>query len=175
MTIFNLFSWTHGLALMTGEFSLHQIKNGLFTPVIFGTCAGIILFFARIRLPEIILDGLGYVADMNTPLAMMIAGLSIAQVDFQKMFLKVHLYWVSCIKLLCFPALIMLIFSLLPLDRTVAYTSLIAAACPTATTVNMMAIRYNQDYKYCSEMFAFTTVLAVVTIPVIILLAEHLI
>ena len=56
--------------------------------------------------------------------------------------------------------------------RDRAYTILVAAACPTATSINMMAIKYGQDYRYCSEMFAFTTVLSMLTVPVMVFFGE---
>ena len=36
----------------------------------------------------------------------------------------------------------------------------------------MMAIRYKQNYTYASEIFAMSTVLSVVTIPLLVLIAE---
>ena len=41
----------------------------------------------------------------------------------------------------------------------------------TATTLTMMAIRFEKNYKYASELFAFTTVLSIFTIPFIAFIA----
>ena len=109
---------------------------------------------------------------MNTPLAMMIAGLSVAQADLKKIFSHMRIYWVSFLKLFIVPLAVLVFLALLPLDREVAYTNLIASACPTATTLTIMCIRFKRNYTYASEIFSFTTVLSVITIPIITFIAD---
>ena len=80
--------------------------------------------------------------------------------------------WRPLLPLPCsLPVLLPLLLLRLPTD--VSMPILIAAACPTATTGTMMAIRYKQNYTYASEIYALSTVLSVVTIPVLVLIAEH--
>lgn len=172
MTVFNVLSWTHGLVLLEGKFSLKKLKQGLMTPIVVCTFIGVILFFLQIRIPTPLLDSMNYIADMNTPLAMMIAGLSVAQADLKKIFSHLRIYWVSFLKLFVVPLAVLVFLALLPLDREVAYTTLIASACPTATTLTIMCIRFKRNYTYASEIFSFTTVLSVVTIPIITFIAD---
>ena len=111
---------------------------------------------------------------MNTPLAMMVAGFSVAQADIGKVFGTLRLYYVAAIKLFLFPLLCLPLLCLLPLSGDVAMTMLIAAACPAATTGIMMAIRYNQNYTYASEAFSLSTLLSVLTLPTVVLIAEQI-
>ncbi len=171
LTVFNILSWTHGLALLEGQFSLARLKEGLTSPMVIGTAVGVLLFFLQIRLPEVLLDSMNYVSNMNTPLAMIIAGLSVAQADFKKIFSNFQIYWVSILKLILFPLAVLLFLVGFKIEYTVAYTILIASACPTATTLTMMAIRFQKNYKYASEIFAFSTVLSLVTIPFVTFIA----
>ena len=175
MTMFNLFTWTHGLSLLENKFSLRQLKEGLLSPMIIATCAALILFFAQLRIPSAVLDSMNYIADMNTPLAMMIAGFSVAQADLKKIFGHLHIYWVSFLKLIAVPLAVTVFLYLLRIDHDIAYTTLIAASCPTATTMTMMSIRYKRNYTYASEIFTFTTVLSMVTIPFVTFVAGFLI
>ena len=175
MTVFNLFTWTHGLSLLENKFSLKQLKEGLLSPMIIATLAAIVLFFIRFRIPATVLASMNYVADMNTPLAMMVAGFSVAQADLKRIFSNLHIYWVSFLKLIVMPLLVTLFLYVTRISHDIAYTTLIAAACPTATTMTMMAIRYDRNYTYASEIFAFSTVLSMVTIPVVTFIAGFLI
>lgn len=174
MVIFNLFSWTHGIILMEKKCTLKNLKEGLLSPMFIATGAAVILFFARIRFPSVLLDSMQYVADMNTPLAMMVAGFSVAQSDLMKMLRNARLYVISAIKLILMPLITIPVLWLMHLPTTVSIAVLIAAACPSATTGTMLAIRFRQNYTYSSEIFALSTVLSVVTIPLIILAAEAL-
>ena len=172
MVAFNLFSWTHGVILMEKKCSLKNMKEGVLSPMFLSTIAAVVLFFLGIRIPSVVLDPMNYVADMNTPLAMMVAGFSVAQADLGKMLRNTRIYFVSFIKLILIPLLVIGVLKLMALPDAVAVTVLIGAACPAATTGTMMAIRYRQNYTYSSELFAMTTVLSVVTIPAVIFLSE---
>lgn len=175
MTVFNLFTWTHGLSLLEHKFSFSEIKKGVLSPVIVATVAALILFFLRLRLPSTVLDSMKYMADMNTPLAMLVAGFSVAQADLRRVFCNLQIYWISFIKLILVPLAVTLFLFFLKVGHDIAYTTIIAASCPTATTMTMMAIRYNRNYTYASEIFSFTTILSMVTIPFVIFVAGFLI
>ena len=172
MVAFNLFSWTHGVILMEKKCSLKNMTEGVLSPMFLSTIAAVVLFFLGILIPSVVLDSMNYVADMNTPLAMMVAGFSVAQADLGKMLRNTRIYFVSFIKLILIPLLVIGVLKLMALPDAVAVTVLIGAACPAATTGTMMAIRYRQNYTYSSELFAMTTVLSVVTIPAVIFLSE---
>lgn len=175
MTVFNLFSWTHGLSLLKGRFTLKQLKEGLLSPMIIATLAAMILFFIQFKIPATILASMNYVADMNTPLAMMVAGFSVAQADLKKIFGNVRIYWVCFLKLFAMPLLVILFLYVTHISHDIAYTTLIAAACPTATTMTMMAIRYDKNYTYASEIFSVSTILSIITIPLVAFIAGFLI
>lgn len=175
MAVFNLFSWTHGLSLIKNGFSLRQLKEGLFSPMILATLTAMFLFFIQLRIPSTILDSMNYLANMNTLLAMMVAGFSVAQADFRKLFSNLRLYWVSFLKLLLVPLVVTLFLFLIGVEHDLAYVTLIAASCPTAATMTMMSIRYKKNYIYASEIFSFTTMLSMITIPAVIFIAGFLI
>ena len=171
MTVFNILTWTHGLSLMQGKLSGRQLLQGLRTPMVIATVLAMLLYFLRIEIPSTLRASMDYMADMNKPLAMMVAGFSVAQADLKKILKNGRIYWVSFLKLLVMPLLTMIFLVAAGLEYNVAYVILIAVACPTATTTTMMAIRYNKNYTYASEIFAISTVLSIITIPLATLIA----
>lgn len=174
MTIFNIITWTHGLSLMKGHFDLKMLREGLLTPMVIGTLIAMILFFAQIRIPDTIAASINYIADMNTPLAMMIAGFSVANSDIKKICTNLQIYKDALIKLIVVPLAVLVFLRLAPFNQTIAYTILIASACPTATTLTMMSIRFDQNAEYASEIFSFTTVMSILTIPFIMFIAGYI-
>ena len=174
LTVFNVLAWTHGLTLLSKKFELKKIKEGLLSPMVICSLAARALFFARIRIPGVLLDSMEYIADMNTPVAMLVAGFSLAQTDMKKIITNLRIYWVSAVKLLIVPLTVLLFLWFSRVDYTVAYMILIAAACPTSATTTMLCIRYHHNYKYASEIFSFTTVLSIITIPIVALAASFL-
>lgn len=174
IALYAIFCWTHGVIIIQNKFTLAELKKGLLSPVIISTLIGLALFFLRIRLPAVLLDSMSFIADMNTPLAMLIAGLSIAQCDLRASFKKRGIYRVSVVRLIAFPLITIGIIALIGADSIVGSTSLIALACPVATTVSLLAIRYELDYKYAAEIFSSTAILCMATIPAVVFLADRL-
>lgn len=175
MTIFNLVVWTHGVITVSGKSDKKSIVKALLSPSVIATLSGFILFIFRILLPDPIYEAINYVAGMNTPLAMMVAGATIIQTDLKKLLLKVRVYYVAFLKLLLLPVAVLLIFSIFNIPRIVLLTSVLAAGCPTAVTINLFALRFGKDYKYASELFAVTTILCSLTIPLVMIIANYLV
>lgn len=174
MTVFNIFSWTHGMMVMTGKFSHKELLKGLLSPMILSSLLGLLLFFAEIRIPALLADSMNYVASMNTPLAMMIAGISVAQTDLSGMLKNKKMYLISLLKLLVLPAIVLVGLAAAHLPSTVACTILVAASCPVAATGTAFALRFQKNYRYASELYAFTTIASLVTIPLLMFVAERI-
>lgn len=173
MTTFNILSWTHGITLMTGKASWQTMKKGLLSPMIFSCIAGILLFLFRIKIPSVPADAFTYVANMNTPLAMLIAGFSVAQTNLVKMVKNPRIYMISALKLLLIPSLVLILLMLIPVKREIALTILVASACPAAASGTAFSLRFGKNYRYSSEMYAFTTLASLVTIPFFVFAADH--
>ncbi|MCD7715271.1 MAG: AEC family transporter [Lachnospiraceae bacterium] len=184
MTVFNVFSWTHGLGLMTRDTSdrqhagfaasLKTLLKNLCTPMIFACVIGLTLFALQIKFPAVLTDTLNCIGNMNTPLAMIIAGVSVAQTNISEMLKNRRIYLVTFAKLLLMPAIVFVILLLVKVDSTVAYTILVASACPCAATGTAFALKFHKNYAYSSEIYAFSTLCSLVTIPAFILAAERL-
>ena len=175
LTIFNLFAWTHGMIAVSGKSDKKSIIQAIISPLVIATVAGFIMFVCRISLPGTITSALAYIGDMNTPLAMLVAGATIAQADIPKLLKKVRAYYITAIKLLLMPIAMLFIFHFFNLPRTVLITAVLAAACPAAATVNLFALRFDKDYLYASELFAITTIFSLITIPVVMMIANLLV
>lgn len=172
ITIFNLVVWTHGLITMSGKSDKKTIRKAIFSPCIIATIVGFLFFMMKIMLPDLINVALSYISNMNTPLAMLVAGVTIAQTDIKKVLTKFRIYYITFLKLLVVPIGMFFIFNLFDIPDIVILTSVLAAACPTAVTVNLFAIRYDKNYQYASELFAVTTLLSIITIPLVMIIAN---
>ena len=114
------------------------------------------------------------IASMNTPLGMIVAGANLAQGNILKSLKNKRLYYLSFIKLIVYPLAGLVVLWLLPLEFEVAFTVFIALACPAGASVIMFAQRYDRDAYYASEIFVITTLLSVVTIPLLSIVAVNL-
>ncbi len=173
VTIFNIFLWTHGVVMMSGnnEWSLKSMLKKLLSPSIIAIALGLICFLFQIMIPDVVFDAFQHVANINTPFAMLIAGVTIGKTDFKKLITNYRLYFIAFIKLLLIPVVLLLIYGMLPISNKVFTTAVIMAAAPTATTGILFAIKYKKNAIYSAEIFTVTTLLSAITIPFIVMLA----
>ncbi len=170
ITIFNLSVWSHGLALMCGATSFKAALKKFVQPATVAIALGIICFMARLRLPAVLANPLDMIGSMNTPVAMLVAGCNLAESDFLGTLKRPRSYYICFLKLLLMPFISLLILKFMPVASICVMTVLIAIACPTGAMGTLMALQYDKDSNYASELFAITTVLSLVTIPAVIFL-----
>lgn len=109
MTIFNIFVWTHGLTMMIGKQDKKTTIKTLISPTLIAIILGIVFFSTRMTIPNVLLQSFKYISGLNTPLAMIIAGVTIAQTDIKKILIKIRIYYVTAIKLLVIPIALLLL------------------------------------------------------------------
>lgn len=175
ITVFNLLVWSHGIALMSGTASLKTMVVKFIQPATIAIMLGIVCFLCQIKLPEIVAEPLDMVGDMNTPVAMLVAGCSLAESNLAAALKRPRTYWISFLKLIAVPLMTVVILAAAPAARIVELAVLIAAACPAGAMTTMFALQYNRDSNYASELFTITTVLSLLTIPLVVLIGNGVI
>lgn len=166
----NFLLWSHGIIVMSGKRDVKALKNVFTSPTILAIVMGVVCFLARIRIPVILKEPMEMIADMNTPMAMMVAGINIAQADLRRTFKKLRLYWLSFVKLVVMPAVLIGLFRLAPVGDEVKTVMVLATSCPVGVTGSLFALRYGKDAVYASELFAMSTIISIVTVPFMMLL-----
>lgn len=109
---------------------------------------------------------------MNTPLAMLVAGATIAQGSLKQALLQKRVYLIAGYKLLLMPLLTIGMFFALPLDPAVFTTVVLSMAAPTAITCTLFAVQNDKNAEYASQIFAISTVFSLLTLPVVGVLLE---
>ncbi len=174
LTVFNALVWSHGVMQMSGEKSLKSLGKVLRSPAIIAIVIGMILFFARIELPSVIAETFEEIGSLNSPLAMIVAGATIAQTNLLKVFRKPRIFYICFLKLLLIPVLTILLFKLFPYDKTVEMTVLAAIAAPSAAICTMQCLNYHRNAAYASEIFGVITLFSIGTMPLMMVIYEFL-
>lgn len=173
LTVFNLFVWSHGIMLMSGKSeSVKKTARSLINPSNAAIILGVFLFLTGIKLPEIIREPVGLIGGMNTPAAMLISGINLAQSDFLGGLKNKRTYIVSLSKLIIVPGLTLLLLMAAGADRSISITILTAAACPSGAMGTMFALQYKKNSQYASNLLTITTALSLITIPAIMAAAS---
>ena len=159
---FNVFQWTVGVRMMGGKMSL---KKCFINPGILSLAAGMILFLLRIRLPAPVGQAVSSIADLNTPLAMVIIGAQMSRADILGVFKMPLLYGAALIKMVVPPLVmipLLLPFHLPPLVYCACVT---LCACPTAGVTGIFAQMFGRDTEAGAQMVTLSTLLCIITLP----------
>ncbi len=161
-----LFMWTFGLSLFTKSDKRQQLRRLATHPCIWAVILGIGYMFLPWQLPMFMSRTIDLIGSCTTPLAMMIVGSILSEVDFKTVFDKATFYF-SFIRLIAIPAVVFGVLKLIGVDPIVAGVAVLSTAMPAATISAMLAQKYGQDHQFASKLIFVSTLFSLVTLPVI--------
>ena len=180
MSVQLVFLWTHCKKIISRERSYDWKKIVLNINMI-SIAVGVVLFFTRIRLPEVIDNTIGAVGNMIGPASMIVTGMLFAGMNLKQIFANKRVYFVSFLRMLVVPLIALVLIKgsrLADLSADAPKIMLIvflAVITPSASTVTRMCQVYGNDSQYASAINVVTTLSAIITMPVMVLLFENVI
>ena len=169
LTIFFFFSWTHGIMLLTGKADAKAFFKVLRSPTVIAIGIGLILYFTQLALPSVLTDTMGYIAALNTPLAMMASGISVAQANILGALKNPRVYLTVFSRIIILPllTLVMCLFCGF-ISEEVRIVVLLLAAAPSAAMCTLQCQKLGLNDTYASQIFALSTILSVGTLPLMV-------
>ncbi|WP_339179361.1 AEC family transporter [Oceanobacillus sp. FSL W7-1293] len=137
-------------------------------PMIYGATLGIVFNWLNIPLGTL-MKGIDFIADAAIPVIMIALGMQLANMIIKKVDWKLLSFSLS-MRLMLSPLLALLIVWQLPLDELTKQIMVIVAATPTAANTTMYAIQFRVQENNVSAATLISTVLSLVTVPVVIYL-----
>ena len=170
----NVLMFTLGVYLVSGDKKAINMKKALLNPVLLAFIAGVILNLLGINkfLPELQTYATHF-SGIVTPLSMLVLGMKLAEVPMKKLFTSGRMYYVSGLRLVLYPALavgVLFLTNMIPvlnlgIDGILAF--FVAYAMPVAGLASAFADQYGGDGENAVILTLGSTVLSVVTIPVL--------
>ncbi len=170
VAVFNIFCWTLGIQIMTGKRNSFNWKIFL-NPGVVSVIISILLVLLKIKLPGVIQTTLSNLATLHSPLAMIIIGSQFYTFKNNFTFRDLALWKTVLARNLIIPLIMLLINNYLAGDKTLFFASVITAAAPTASNTVLFATKYDKDVNTAIQAVILTTMMALVTIPLIMGLA----
>lgn len=174
MTVFNVLSWTHGYIMISGKGDKKTIKSAFLSPVIISVAVGLLIFFIKIPIPSVLKTSISYMASLNTPLAMIVTGVSLAQTNIFAAFKQLRCYYVMFLGCIAVPLSAMAVYLFLPLPQNLILVNLVSTACPCAVTTILFSTKFNLDSAYASRILTLSNICSIITIPTVVFLYQLL-
>ncbi len=166
--VFTLFTWTYGLIIMGGNLGDIKLKRLALNPGILGILVGMFFFLTPFSLPQILHIPIKGLAAMNTPLPMVIIGFYLSRINSLAVFGSRQVMLVVILRLVLSPILSLFILCFLGLRETMLISLVISASAPAAANTVMFASLFRKNSELAVLIMSFTTLLSIITIPLII-------
>lgn len=173
--ITNILMYTLGIYLISGDKSAISWKKALLNPVLIAFIVGIIFNLLNVKqyVPEIATYSTHF-SNIVTPISMTILGMKMGGVKFLSLFRSWKTYYVSALKLVAFPvAIVAVLFAFKAIFTNGLVNSdmiigvFIAFAMPTAGLASTFSDRFDGDTENAVAFTLGTTILSILTIPVL--------
>ena len=171
VVILNVLQWTYGAKLINSDNKI-GIQKILVNPGTFAVLCSLVLFVSPWKLPQPVFQAVDAIGSLNTPLAMILLGAMLAQTDIKAALSKLCYYKIAILKLLVVPAVMLGIFTFIPLSNTVRLVAYVCAVVPSATSVSMISQYYDSDFRFATNLVVITSVLSIITMPVLLTLGK---
>ena len=174
VAVFNLTVWSWGLAKMSGGLKALSWKKLIINPGVIGLVVGGVLFLLQITLPEVLFAPLTHLGNLNTPLPMLIIGYYLSQTDVRVILRDKAAFLCMVLRLVVVPLAALGVMLLCGVRDTVLVSMVIAVSAPVAAATTMFATKYEADTALSVNLVSLSTLLSVVTMPLIVALAKSL-
>lgn len=170
--------WSHCRMLLSGEKRI-SFRNIFGNLNVISMLVGLGLLLFGIPVPPLLLGAMESVSGTLGPISMIIIGMLMAGVDLGKLVRLPGVWKVVFLRLLGFPLVILCLLkftgiaALVENGEGILLISLLAACAPSGTMVTQLAQVYGGDEEYASAINVISTLLCIVTMPLIIALYQR--
>lgn len=166
---FNILIYTYGVNVMQQNGTTKQpfqwkkiINTGVVACII-----SLFIYLTRLPIPQFAEDVITSLSNLTAPLSMMLIGASMTKIKGRELLSDYKLLIFSIIKMILIPVCGMLLIMQFDINPLFKGVCLIMLATPVGSMTAMLAQQYDGDYELASKGVALTTVLSVVTIPLL--------
>jgi len=171
VVFFNLFQWTYGFAMMSGE--RLSLKKAIINPCVLGLLAGLPVFLLSINVPSPVENAVSMIAALNSPLAMIVIGTHLAKADLISTIKDLRCYPASLLRLILLPGVIMPAVIAMPwLDNFQKLTLSVMFGAPVAASCALFATKFKRDSELASRLVALTTLFSMITLPLLVTIVK---
>lgn len=175
-----IYLWAVPTLLIPAEGGKQTLKTRLKSfanPMFGGMLLGMIIGLAGIPMPGPVTSLLKVTGDCMSPIAMILTGITVANMDFKKIMTMANIYVVSIVRLVVFPligigAFYLLKFTPISVSETVVVCTIASLAMPLGLSPIIIPSAYGKDTSVAAGATLASHALSCATIPVMFFLLQ---
>lgn len=166
-----VFIWTVAIVYLQGGLKEFNWKKAIFNPGIFGIAAGLLIFLGGITLPPLASQAVNHLGSLAVPIPMTIIGVQLAHTNLRRAVRDKKSWLAAALRLVIFPLGTLLAMFAFGIRGSVLLATTIAAATPPATIIAMFD---KPESRLGAEIVSLHTLCSIVTMPILVSLAQQL-
>ena len=140
-----------------------SFANPMFAALILGIAIGL----SSLVLPKPIATVISTAGDCMSPIAMLLTGITVANMNFKKVMSMKSIYVVSFVRLIVFPMVFIGLFKFIDLSQTIKVCTICSLAMPLGLSTIVVPGGYGKDTSVAAGMTIASHLLSAITIPII--------
>ena len=156
--------WTEGISIFSKKADFKKTCRKTMThPCILACFIGIVLLVTGVHLPVMLNKTLAALGACNTAMSMLVIGMILCDIQWNSF--KDKAVWLYCFhRLLVFPAVVLLIGTVIPISDDVLKIAVLLTAMPAGATTSILSAKYNVEPKLGTELVICSTLLSILTL-----------
>lgn len=168
MLLFNLLIYTYGIFRIAGTVgSWRDVLKKFLNIGVFAGILSLTIAFSGFEVPAAASQTIIMLSNLTAPLSMMVIGASFLDVEWKGVFWDARLLAFVFMRLLLIPVLGMLVLRQVVHDPLLLGVCFVTLATPSGSMAAMLARQYDGDYITASKGIGLTTILSVITMPLL--------
>ena len=165
----NFVCFSYGLSLLRRN-KAARWKSAFLNPGFVGAAIGLIIFLIPGALPYIIHRPMEWVGDMTIPICLLIVGSNLSHIKMSELIKPPAIWFTSFTRLMFFPVVIYAALNLLGFRGYLLVIPTVIFATPVALSAASFVSQYGQDEHTASKAVILSNILAVITMPILLIL-----
>ena len=155
-------------ALQTGEKAKIKFEwKKMINPGIAASLIAMVIFLFQIKVPAPAVSFVDYLGNSCIPLSMILTGVSVAKLPLIEVFKDKKMYFFTFLKMLVIPIIAAVLIRNFHLDPVLSGIMVLMFGMPNGSMAVMMSIDYGLDSSICSRGIVLTTLLSIITLPIV--------
>ena len=171
-TVSPVLVWTLGVAYISGDWKNLNLKKAIINPGVVSIALGLFVFITGFRFPPLLDTVISDVSSMAIPIPMLAIGYMLSHSDIKSAMRDKNVWICTVLRLIVLPLILLFGMYAAGFRGEPLLGTVIAGATPGAAMIAMLAQRYEQDETLAALTCSFTTLLSIVTMPIIVGLAQ---
>lgn len=172
VAMFNLLVWTYGLVCFSGDKKQISWRKLAFNPGILSLLSGVVLFLTSTRLHSVVSTPLQHLANLNTPLPMMLVGYYLSKDNLLVALKNKDNYLCAALRLVVYPVISIAGMYLCGIRGNMLVTLAIAVSAPVAAITTIFSAKFNRNVQSSVQLVSISTLLSILTMPALVALTQ---